>query len=162
MENRRKHIRFFAASGIVVFLDQLTKLLVLFHVPLHARIPVIPGFANLVHVHNPGGAFGIFSDASPMVRIILFIGVACIAAGLVFYLHVRTPAKHKVLTIGFAFIFGGAAGNLIDRVWHGKVIDFVDLYIGRYHWPAFNVADAAISIGMVIFAYYLLVKKIPQ
>lgn len=162
MDDRRKHIRFVVACGLVILLDQITKWLVLIYMPLHTRIPVIPGFGNLVHVQNPGGAFGILSDASPLVRIFLFIGVACIAAGLVVYLHIRTPARYKILTVGFAFIFGGAIGNLIDRVLHGKVIDFIDLYIGRHHWPAFNVADSAISVGMVIFAYYLIVKKVPE
>jgi signal peptidase II len=162
MNENIKHIRFAAVFIVVVAVDQLTKWLVLAHLPLYSRISVIPGFANLVHVQNPGGAFGLFADQSATVRIILFIGVACIAAGLVFYLHWRTPAQHWPLTVGFSLIFSGAAGNLIDRVLYGQVVDFIDIYIGSYHWPAFNVADSAISIGMVIFAYYLVVKKIPE
>ena len=162
MNDTKKHLRFGVICAAVVFLDQLTKWLVLAYIPLYTRIMVIPGFANLVHVQNPGGAFGLFSDQDALVRFILFVGVACVAAGLVLYLHWRTPAKHWPLTGGFAFIFGGAAGNLIDRIRHGKVVDFIDLHVGGYHWPAFNIADSAISVGMVIFAYYLIVKKIPE
>lgn len=162
MADKKKHIRFISICTAVVLIDQLTKWLVVALLPLHERITVIPGFANLVHVRNPGGAFGLFADADVMVRGFLFIGVAIIAAGLICYLHWRTPAQHWPLTAGFALIFGGAAGNLIDRILHGEVIDFMDLHIGTYHWPAFNIADSAISIGMVIFAYYLVVKKIPE
>ena len=162
MNDTKKHMRFGVICAAVVFLDQLTKWLVLENIPLYARITVIPGFVNLVHVQNPGGAFGLFSDHGALVRFILFICVACVAAGLVFYLHWRTPAKHWPLTGGFALIFGGAAGNLIDRIRHGKVVDFIDLHLGGYHWPAFNIADSAISVGMVVFAYYLIVKKIPE
>lgn len=162
MNGRKKHIWFGGVCAIVVALDQLSKWLLMAYMPLHAHMSVIPGFANLVHVRNPGGAFGLFSDQDVRVRIVLFIGVAFIAACLVLYLHWRTPAQHWPLTAGFAMIFGGALGNLIDRIRHGNVVDFIDLYIGPYHWPAFNIADSAISIGMVIFAYYLVVKKIPE
>lgn len=162
MTDKKKHIRFASVCGIILLFDLLTKWLVMVYLPLHTRIVVIPGFANLVHVQNPGGAFGLFSDQSAMVRIVLFIGVAFIAACLVLYLHWRTPPQHWPLTAGFALIFSGAAGNLIDRIRYGKVVDFIDLHIGQYHWPAFNVADSAISIGMVIFAYYLIVKKVPE
>ncbi len=162
MDERTKHIRFGAVCALVVLGDQLTKWMVVAWLPLHSRITVIPGFANVVHVTNPGGAFGLFADQDPIVRIILFIGVACVAAGLVFFLHWRTPAEHWPLTTGFALIFGGAVGNLADRIRIGEVVDFIDLHIGGRHWPAFNIADSAISIGMVIFAYYLIVKKIPE
>ena len=162
MVDNIKHIRFAAVCAAVVLLDQLTKWLVVAYIPLHTRIIVIPGFANLVHVQNPGGAFGLFADQGEWVRMILFIGVAAIAAMLIVYLHFRTPAKHWPLTVGFGLIFAGAVGNLIDRITHGKVVDFIDLHIGAYHWPAFNIADSAISIGMVIFAYYLIVKKLPE
>lgn len=162
MTEAKKNIRFGIICALVVVIDQATKYLVVAMMPLHTRITVIPGFANLVHVRNPGGAFGIFADADPMVRIFLFLGVAAVAAGLVLYLHMRTPARYRLLTAGFALIFGGAAGNLIDRVAYGNVVDFIDIHIGPRHWPAFNVADSAISVGMAIFAYYLVIKKIPE
>jgi signal peptidase II len=77
-------------------------------------------------------------------------------------LYKKTPATHPLLASGFALIFGGAIGNLIDRVRFGKVIDFLDFFIGNLHWPAFNIADSAISVGITIFAVHLVLKKMPD
>jgi signal peptidase II len=81
--------------------------------------------------------------------------------GLVLYLYKNTPSEYPVLSAGFALIFGGALGNMIDRIRLGEVIDFIDLYIAHMHWPAFNIADSAISIGMVIFGFYIVFRKVP-
>jgi signal peptidase II len=161
-QEREKRILFFGIAALVVFFDQITKAIVLAHLPLYESIPVIPGFFNLTHIQNPGGAFGFLAKQSPFIRHFFFIGVSFFALGLIFYLFIRTPGTHRWLAAAFALIFGGAIGNLIDRVRFGKVVDFLDFHVGSWHWPAFNVADSAVTIGVVIFAYHLLLNKMPE
>lgn len=158
---RRKYMLLAAVAGAVVVLDQLTKWLVIRFLDYYDQIPVIPGFFNLIHVHNPGGAFGVFAAQSSGLRGVLFIAIACGAMGLILYLYRNTPKEYPLLLSGLALIFGGALGNLLDRLRLGKVVDFIDLYISQWHWPAFNVADSAITVGMGIFGFYILFRKIP-
>ncbi|MDL2269186.1 signal peptidase II [Desulfosarcina sp. OttesenSCG-928-A07] len=153
---------FFGISGIVIILDQITKLAVLKTIPLHHAISVIPGFFNLTHIHNPGGAFGFMADGSEMIRTLLFIGVTLFAMAVMIYFYRSTPKRYPWLASALAMVFGGAAGNFIDRVHLGEVVDFLDVYIGPYHWPAFNIADSAITIGLAIFIIHVLLKKIPE
>jgi len=96
------------------------------------------------------------------VRTVLFLFVSSLAVGLIFYFYRKTPQSHVWLAFGFALIFGGAIGNLIDRIRFGVVVDFLDFYVGKVHWPAFNIADSAISVGIVIFVFHLLFKKMPE
>jgi signal peptidase II len=98
---------------------------------------------------------------SPLVRAAVFIVFSLIAAGLILWFYLQTPLAQRLLAFGLALIFGGALGNLIDRVRFGVVIDFLDLYIGDLHWPAFNVADSAITVGVVIFAAHMVFTKKP-
>jgi signal peptidase II len=149
-------------AGLVVVLDQLTKLLVLAKMPLYHSITVIPGFFNLTHIRNPGGAFGFMAGGSHGLRNLLFIGVSAIAMGLIVYFYRSTPKTHPYLASALAMIFGGAVGNLIDRLRFNEVVDFLDLYLGAYHWPAFNVADSAISVGITIFIAHVVFGKIPN
>jgi len=148
-------------SGLIAIFDQISKAVVLKNLPIHDSIPVISGFFSITHIHNPGGAFGFMANQSSSLRSVIFIIISFLAIGLVYYFYRNTPRTHPWLASGFALIFGGAIGNLIDRVRFGKVIDFLDIYIGSYHWPAFNVADSAISIGVAIFLFHLLFKKMP-
>jgi signal peptidase II len=148
--------------GLVVLLDQVTKLLVLAGLPLYHSIPVIPGFFNLTHIHNPGGAFGFMAASHPGLRNLLFIGVSSLAMAMLIYFYRNTPNTHPYLAAALAMIFGGAVGNLIDRLRFGEVVDFLDVYIGAYHWPAFNVADSAISIGIGIFILHVVLGKMPE
>jgi signal peptidase II len=92
----------------------------------------------------------------------LFGLISSLAVGLIFYFYRNTPKTHPLLATGFALIFGGALGNLIDRVRFGKVVDFLDFYLGSYHWPAFNIADSAITVGVAIFLIHLVFKKLPE
>jgi signal peptidase II len=147
-------------AGAVLVLDQVTKALVLAHLPLGGSIPVLPGFFDLTHVHNPGGAFGFLSGMSAEVRALLFVAVSLLAAGLILYFYWQTPPGQRFLAVGLALLFGGAVGNLVDRMRFGVVVDFLDLYAGDLHWPAFNVADSAITVGVLIFAYHILFRKI--
>ena len=154
-------IRLGLITFILVVLDQITKWIILHYLPLHDAIPVIDGFFNITHVHNPGGAFGVFANAGPGVRNFFFIGVSLAALALVFYFYRTTPRSYPVLAVAFALIFSGAVGNLIDRVRFGNVIDFLDFYVGAWHWPAFNVADSAITVGICICAYHFIFRKMP-
>lgn len=159
---KRNILKLIFIAGLIVVLDQATKAIILNTLPLHQDIRVIPGFFNITHVLNPGGAFGIFASFNSVFRHFFFVGVAFMALGLVFYFYVSTPPTHPFLAIGFASIFGGAIGNLIDRLRFGQVVDFLDFYIGHWHWPAFNFADSAISVGIGIFIFHILFKKVPM
>ena len=149
-------------AALVVIADQVTKALVLQNMPLYQSLTVIPGFFDITHIQNPGGAFGFLADSSPAVRKLLFLFVSLLALILLFWFYIKTPSTHRLLATGFAMIFGGAVGNLIDRIRFGKVIDFLDVYIGSYHWPAFNIADSAISVGVGIFLLHIVLKKMPE
>ena len=145
--------------GAVLIADQITKALVLAHLPLGYSVSVIPGFFDLTHVHNPGGAFGFLADLSPTARSWLFIAVSLLAAGLIVWFYWQTPSSQRLLEFGLALVFGGAIGNLVDRIRFGVVVDFIDVYLGDLHWPAFNVADSAITIGVFIFAFHLIKRN---
>lgn len=130
-----------------VGLDQATKHLIAQTVPKHTVIPIIPDFFNLVHVYNRGAAFGLLSTWSPEFVRFFFIGTNLVIVLVLGYLYWRTAAEYTAFLWGYSLILGGALGNLIDRVRFGEVLDFLDFYIGRHHWPAFNVADSLICIG---------------
>ena len=159
---KAKILRLLAVSGITVILDQITKLLVAAYIGYGQDIAVIPGFFNLTHVLNPGGAFGLFAQQGAMVRVMFFLVFSLVAVGLILYLYVGIPETHPMLANGLSLIFGGAVGNLIDRVRMGKVIDFLDVYVGDLHWPAFNVADSAICVGVGIFMFHILFNRMPE
>lgn len=146
-------------AAAVLALDQLTKYIVESGMRLHESIPVVGGLFSITYVRNPGAAFGFLAESHPMFRTVFFIGITVAAIVLIFY-YIRKYASDDVLpTVSLALIMGGAVGNLIDRVRFGEVIDFLDFYIGPHHWPAFNVADSAISIGAVLLLVQMLRKK---
>ncbi len=162
MEDKAKYIKLSTITGMVVILDQISKAVILHTMPLYHSIKVIPGFFSLTHIQNAGGAFGFLANQSSDVRYIFFIIVSSLAICVIFLLYKNTPKTHSLLAAGFALIFGGAIGNLIDRFRFGKVVDFLDFYIGNLHWPAFNIADSAITIGIAIFIFHILFKKMPE
>lgn len=149
-------------GGAIAILDQVTKLIIVKTLAHYETIEVIPGFFNLTHLYNPGGAFGFAASQSPMVRTILFLIASTLALGVIIYFYRVLPENYPWLSTALSLIFGGAVGNLIDRIRMGSVIDFLDVYIKGHHWPAFNVADSAVSIGMAIFIYCLLSNKYPE
>ncbi|MFZ0613241.1 MAG: signal peptidase II [Desulfobacterales bacterium] len=155
-------IKLLLIAGAVVLLDQFTKILVVRSLPLYHSIAVVPGFFDLTHVQNPGGAFGFLAGADSRLRAVVFLFVSLVAVGLILWFYFKSPSTHPWLSGAFAMIFGGAVGNLIDRIRFGKVTDFLDFYVGRLHWPAFNVADSAITIGIGIFLLHLVFKKMPE
>jgi signal peptidase II len=156
-----KYTKLFVISGLVVIFDQMTKLLILKNIPLFHSTTVIPGFFNITHILNPGGAFGFMAHQNSSFRNLLFLLASSIAIGFIYYFYKNISKTQPLLASGLALIFGGAIGNLIDRIRFGKVVDFLDFYIGSYHWPAFNVADSAITIGITVFVFHLLFRKLP-
>ncbi len=135
-------------SCVVLILDQATKFYVDSHFRVHESVTVLPDFFHLTYVRNKGAAFGIFADSA--VRIPFFITVSLVAAlGILWYMR-RLRDEQRLLNFSLALIFAGAVGNLIDRVRLGEVIDFIDVHWYRYHWPAFNVADSAITVGVCL------------
>lgn len=161
IEGRSKYIRLVCIAGLIILADQLTKLLILNNLALHHSITIIPGFFDITHVHNPGGAFGFLADQSSTVRATLFLFVSSLAICFIFYFYKNTPGTHPFLAAGLAMILGGAVGNLIDRIRLGEVVDFLYFYVNDMHWPAFNIADSAISVGMTIFVFHIIFKKMP-
>ncbi|MCX7823697.1 MAG: signal peptidase II [Syntrophobacterales bacterium] len=153
----RKLTIFWGFGALVLFFDQVTKYLILTNVPLYSRIEVIPGFFNIVHVRNTGIAFSLFSG-SPGAPFIL----GTIAFLAVIFLHLvvlRLKEMSNLEILYFGLILGGALGNLLDRIRLGSVVDFLDFYIGNLHWPAFNVADSAITCGALLLAKKLLLSS---
>ena len=138
-----------SVAVVVVALDQVTKAVVAAGMTLHESIPLLPFFA-LTYVRNTGAAFGVLGAAPTAVRLPLFLGVTMVAAAALVSFLRRTPADRRWLIGALGGILGGAVGNLICRVRFGEVIDFLDLHWGDLHWPMFNVADSAITVGAVI------------
>lgn len=157
-----RYLKFFLIAGVVVVLDQITKILVLDKIPLYHNINVIPGFFNLTHIHNPGGAFGFMAAKNASWLNIAFLAASFFALGFILFFFKNTPPKFRFLSAGLSLIFGGAIGNIIDRIRFGEVVDFLDFYIGSVHWPSFNIADSAITVGVAIFIYHAVFQKIPQ
>jgi signal peptidase II len=143
----------------IVAADQVTKLLVDRWMPLHHSIPVIDGLFDLTYIRNTGAAFGIFAGSAAAFRLPFLIIFSLIAIGFVATMIRRLPDDQTGLITALAFIMGGAVGNLIDRIAYGEVIDFLDFYWKGYHWPAFNLADSFITVGVLITVFYLVKAK---
>lgn len=132
----------------VFVLDQWTKWWVEANLALHRPQEVVPGFLNLTHVQNPGVAFGLFSGIDSPLRTAVLIVLGLAALGVIALYYARVDGAQRLLLTALALILGGAVGNLTDRVLAGSVTDFIDAYVGSYHWHTFNVADSAITIGV--------------
>ena len=159
LNHYRKYVTLLLIVAGILLADQVTKGLVTQRFSLHENLEVIPGFFNLTYIRNTGGAFGVLAGEASRLRAGLFLAISCVALGVIFYLYTRIPAGKPWLNAGLAMTLGGALGNLIDRIRFGEVVDFLDFHIGTLHWPAFNVADSAISVGVGIFCFYILFKK---
>ena len=150
-----RYLFVFLVGLVWVVLDQLTKAMVTASIALGHGIAVIPGFFDLVHVLNRGAAFGFLNNGDTEWQFWLFAGAAVLVAGIILNM-VRTAVYSRALFFGLGSILGGAAGNLIDRIRFRAVTDFLDVYWGQWHWPAFNVADIAICLGVAVAAFVLL------
>jgi signal peptidase II len=155
-----KRVHYLLLAAAIIILDIWTKALVLARIDLHEAIPVIPHFFQLVHVRNTGAAFGIGANASSrIVPLLLNLGAIAVFCVVVVY-ALRSAVSDRLLQTGLHLILGGAIGNLLDRFRFGYVVDFLDVYVGLKHWPAFNVADSAICIGIALL--FLDMRKKPS
>jgi signal peptidase II len=148
--------------GVIVLCDQVTKLYIDAVMWPHQSITVIENYFDITYVRNPGGAFGLFAQANRgMVRPLL-LGLSAVAAVIIIMIYQSTPPDRILVRLAFSLIMGGAIGNLIDRLRFDEVIDFLDVHWAHYHWPAFNIADAAITVGVAILCWELLFGKAPK
>jgi signal peptidase II len=150
----RGAFRFGAIIALIVLCDQASKLWIVNHFTLYESLPVLPGFFNLTYLTNTGAAFGILAGQHAQWRHVFFVGVALVALVVIVVMYLRLREESFFYELSLGFIAGGAMGNLVDRIRVGSVVDFLDVYIGSHHWPAFNVADSAISVGVAIFLVY--------
>ena len=144
-------------ASCIVVPDQITKAVIQRKYALWETDPVIPGFFNMAHVLNKGAAFGFLNNPDSNWQIWFFAVVTLFAVGFIYYLLTTADKGDRFFIWGLGFVLGGALGNLIDRMRFGFVVDFLDFYVGDYHWPAFNVADIAISCGAfcIIVSMYM-------
>ncbi|HYD48670.1 MAG TPA: signal peptidase II [Terriglobales bacterium] len=157
-----KYALFSSTAIIAAVLDQLTKIYIRSTMPLYTSIEVVDSFFNLTHVANPGGAFSLFADGHPVLRRLFFVGASTAALFFLLYMIRQVHESQRLLTLALGAILGGAVGNLIDRVWFGAVTDFLDFYWNDHHWPAFNIADSCISVGIAVLMAFSLFGKDPS
>jgi len=150
-------------AAIIVVLDQATKALVRARLPLHDSVTVIPGFFDLTHVRNTGAAFGMLNGVEFEYKPLVMTLIALLALLAVASYAFTLPPDQRIARLGLALILGGAVGNLIDRATIGSVVDFVDVYWRGVHFWAFNVADSAITVGVVLMLLDVLgVGRVPE
>ena len=143
----RSRMPYVLLAACLIALDRVTKLAVAEKMPLYDSKPVIDSFFNLVHTRNTGIAFSLFADAQPFVKEYVIPLFSISALVFIVYIFSKTESAGLRTTLGLTMILAGAAGNLYDRFAYGYVVDFLDFYVGAYHWPAFNVADSCITVG---------------
>jgi signal peptidase II len=164
-------------APIVFVLDQLTKLAVVRWIPAGERIQVLPGFFDLSHYYNKGAAFGMFAGSAESFRIPFFYAVSILAAILLIIFVIKLDVRERLMPIALSLVLGGIAGNTLDRIRIGAVIDFLSFHVGEavinftifgkhinlpLDWPAFNIADSAITVAMVLIIYSTLFCKPDQ
>jgi signal peptidase II len=156
MRDSKTRLDLLLPALMVILLDQATKAAVVRALSLYETVPVIPGFFNLVHIRNPGIAFGLLSHLGSAWSSLVLSAVTTAAIVLLVLWFARLRNEDRRAAIGLSLVIGGAVGNLIDRVRLGEVVDFLDLYVGSFHWPAFNVADSAVTVGTIWLALSIL------
>ena len=139
-------------AGLVLVLDQASKLLLAAKIPLNSGFAVT-SFFNLVHVRNPGAAFGLLSQAGSRH---LMLGLTLAALAVIAYIALRHPPGNRWAGLGLGLALGGALGNLVDRIRFGQVTDFLDFHLLGYHWPVFNVADSALTCGFILLGLIII------
>lgn len=156
----------YGVAAAVFVLDRITKILIRQHVSTWDINAVIPGFFNIVHTENPGAAFSLLSSARPEWRLFFLVALSTAAIAIMAVLLWRLQGRageSAAMRMGLAMILGGALGNVYDRIIHGTVTDFLELYYHDFRWPAFNVADSAITIGACLMLLDMfLTRRAPQ
>jgi signal peptidase II len=160
--SRIPRIFYFLFVLLILAVDQLTKAVVVQTVSISSSNKIIPGFFNITHIQNRGAIFGFFSHSGSQLVYLLLTLTSLAALALVIYYFFKTPSDEKSVNISLSLILGGALGNLTDRVFRGYVVDFLDFYIKKWHWPSFNVADSCITIGAILLIFLFLFKRRPQ
>jgi signal peptidase II len=144
---------------VIVVADQATKYLIIEYIPVDHGFELVPGFMNIVHARNPGAAFGMLANSSSSLRALFFVLVSVVALVTIGSLVVLAKELDRSLLFGYACFFGGALGNLVDRIRFGEVVDFLDVHVGTLHWPAFNVSDSMLCVGIGFFFIHLLTTR---
>lgn len=152
---RTRHKLAFAVVFLVVLLDQTTKAIIKHAMAPYESFPVVEGIFNITRIFNTGAAFGFLGSANPSLARPLLISVSVLALGILLYTLRQLKGRAIPASIAIGLILGGAVGNLIDRILFGGVVDFLDLHWRGVHWPAFNVADSSITIGMILFLLFM-------
>ena len=155
----KKNSPYFLIMIALVALDQVTKYIIARTVDLYDSVTVIPGFFNITRIHNKGAIFGTFSQANNKLVFALLTAASLAALALVVYYFFKTPAGDKLMKVALTLIMAGALGNQFDRLIRGHVIDFLDFYVGKAHWPFFNAADSCITIGACLMLVILFRRK---
>ena len=143
----------FGLIAVIVILDQITKTLVRDALSYGESRTLIPGFVDLTHVQNTGAAFGLLNSVDFPYKSVVMLVVASLALVAIALYGTQLGFRDKIARIGLALILGGAFGNLLDRIIHGHVVDFIQLHAAGYYWPAFNVADSAITVGVALLLW---------
>ena len=153
----KKYLFILSVILSVVALDQLTKMVICRSLELHHQIEIFHNFFHIVHIRNPGIAFGLLTEAGNRYRIPMLILISGVAVFIIVYFLSQIKDGSRLQLLCFSLLLGGAAGNLIDRFRFGAVVDFIDVHwYSSFHWPAFNVADSAITIGICLLALDML------
>ncbi len=155
----KKHGIFFLLVLVMMALDQLSKFIVLKVIPLYTHVRVIPGFFDLTHVRNRGAIFGFFAQSGNRLIHYLLLAASLAALGMIIYYFFKTSSRDTLLKFSLSLVLAGALGNLLDRIFRGYVIDFLDVYIKNRHWPTFNVADSCISVGAFFLILVFFFRK---
>lgn len=152
--------RFLVVSALILAADQWTKLWIEAALDRHERVQVLPGFFDLVHVRNTGIAFGLFPAGGELAGTMVLTALGFAALAIVAVYFRRTPDEEPLLLLSLSLVLGGAVGNLVDRILLRAVTDFLDVYVGDHHWPAFNVADSGVTVGIVLMLAHSFVPSL--
>ena len=158
----QRRLPYIVLAAVTLALDRWTKALIQKRFDLNESISVIDGLFNITYVRNTGVAFGIFDPLSLPAKSVLLSVFTAVAAVVVITYSVRSSLRNRLLQFALALVLGGALGNLYDRLAYGYVVDFLEFYVRTYHWPSFNVADSAISIGVILLALEILRNEAPS
>ena len=161
----RQYTYLLLIGGGCVLLDQVTKIWIDTHMRLYESKSILSGFFDFYYIRNPGAAFGFLSNSQSDLRIPFFIGISLFAITIILYLFHKLEDSEYIIPIALSLVLGGAVGNLIDRIRLGEVIDFILIHYKQFRWPAFNVADIAITAGvflLIVRMFYLEKKQGPK
>lgn len=159
----RRYNLLLGVGGLVVLVDQITKLRVHETMRIYESRPVVPGLLDLHYIRNTGAAFGFLSGSHAGFRIPFFLLVSTVAIGIILFLFSKLEESEVIMPLALSLVLGGAVGNLVDRIRLGEVIDFISIHYKGFNWPAFNVADSAITIGvsLLVLRIFFLEKRHP-